>query len=403
MARRSDGEGSVYPEGDGWRSSLVVGWNDDGTPKRKTFRGRTRKQVVAKLQAAQVSLEQGFVVTGAVPTVAEWMEHWLDAIAVNRIRESTRAGYASKIKLYIVPMLGRHRLDRLTPEHIETAWARMADRGLKPRTIRQTHRILSRALTVAVRRRRLAQNPVTLVDGPSVTAGEVKAFTEDQARAVIDAAAADRLESRWTVAMAMGLRQGEALGLDWSAVDLDAGQLRVRQAQQRHTWRHGCDPACGRKRGADCPQRHGGGLHLVDPKSKKSRRTIPIPDELVDQLRAHRIRQLEERLAAGAGWRGGELGDLVWTQPDGRLIDPRQDWQAWKDLCAAAGVPALRLHDARHTAATMLLVQGVHPRVVMEVLGHSSIQLTLDTYSHVTPQLTEQARAAMGALWRDAR
>ncbi|MCZ2837183.1 tyrosine-type recombinase/integrase [Modestobacter sp. VKM Ac-2985] len=384
MARRGTGEGSIYRDSEGyWRSAIVIGWTSDGKPKRKTFRSKQRAIVVRKLNEAIAARDSGFLTTGAVPTVGEWLDHWLTVIAPDRIRESTRAGYAGYLKRYLVPLLGRHRLDRLRPEHIEKSWAELSTRGLSPATIRQAHRILSRALTVAVRRGHLVRNPATLLDGPSVVRAEVPSYTPAQARALIEAAAADRLASRWTAGLALGLRQGEVLGLAWDAVDLDAGTLTVRRALQRQAGR---------------------GLVLVEPKSMRSRRTVAMPTELTAQLRARRTEQLEERLAAGSAWRGGgPLGELVWTQADGAPIDPRADWAAWRKLCDRAGVPRLRLHDARHTAASLLLVQGVPARVVMGILGHSTVQLTLDTYSHVAPELAEQAAVAMSAaLWGGA-
>ncbi|MEI4273892.1 site-specific integrase [Klenkia sp. LSe6-5] len=411
MARRGTGEGSIYPatrdargRPTSWRAAVVVGWVD-GKPQRKYLRGATRGEVATKLAAATQARDDGVLRPGSTPTVAEWLHHWLDVVAADRLRESTRAGYEGHLRRYLVPLLGRHRLDKLRPEHIDRAWAELAGRGLAPATVRQSHRILSRALTIAVRRGHLARNPCQLIDGPAVSRAEVPALTPAQARSLVTAAAEDRLASRWTVAVALGLRQGEALGLAWDEVDLDAGTIRVRRAIQRQQVRHGCGRAgqgwaCGKRRGADCPQRHGGGLVVVEPKSARSHRTVAMPVELVAQLRARRTAQLQERLVAGSRWRGGELGDLVWTQPDGAPIDHRADWQAWRDLCDRAGVPRLRVHDARHTAATLMLVQGIPARVVMGVLGHSTIQLTLDTYSHVVPELAEQAAAAMStALW----
>jgi len=169
------------------------------------------------------------------------------------------------------------------------------------------------------------------------------------------------------VALALGLRQGETLGLLWDAIDLDAGTLTVRWALQRQT---------------------GKGLVLVPPKSKAGRRTIKLPDPLRDALRQHRVQQAEQRLAAGRVW---EDGGFVFCQPNGRPLDARRDWQAWKDLLRTAGVRDARLHDARHTAATLLLQQAVPARVAMQVLGHSQIQLTLGTYSHVVPELAQEA------------
>jgi integrase len=173
--------------------------------------------------------------------------------------------------------------------------------------------------------------------------------------------------------------------------------LRVRYALQRQIARHGCGGTCGRKRGADCPQRIGGGLVLVEPKSRTSRRTIALPDQLVDALTSHRAAQHAERVHAGTTW--VDTG-LVFTRPDGRAIDPKDDYQTWKTLLADAGVRDARLHDARHTAATIMLTMGVPARAVMQILGHSQITLTLGTYSHVEPELANEAAQRIGrALW----
>jgi integrase len=178
------------------------------------------------------------------------------------------------------------------------------------------------------------------------------------------------------VALSLGLRQGQALGLTWDAVDLELGTLTVRQALQRQP---------------------GKGLVFVQPKSRAGRRTITLPGPLSDALRAHRTAQLAERMAAGSLWHDD---DLVFCQADGRPIDPRSDHRAWRVLLTAANVRPPRLHDARHTAATLLLQQGVPARVAMEILGHSQISLTLGTYTHVVPELAEDAARRMGeALW----
>lgn len=215
-----------------------------------------------------------------------------------------------------------------------------------------------------------------LVDAPSVRRGEVEPLTATEARRVLDAAAAGRNAARWSVALALGLRQGEALGLQWADVELDAGTLTVRRALQRQ---------------------RGAGLVLVEPKSRAGRRTIALPRPLVDGLRAHRAAQLAERMTAGPVW---EDHGLVFCQPNGRPLDPRGDHRAWRALLAAAGVRPARLHDARHTAATLLLQQGVPARVAMQVLGHSQVTLTLGTYSHVVPELAREAADRMGTpLW----
>jgi integrase len=212
------------------------------------------------------------------------------------------------------------------------------------------------------------------------------------------------------VALALGLRQGEALGLRWQYVDLDAATLTVRWQLQRLAWRHGCfDPhTCGKSRhrpncppdctghARSCPQRTSGGLRLTELKSGKSIRTTALSPQLVATLRAHRAAQLEERMIAGPVWQDG---DFVWCQPNGRPIGAHADWDEWKALLKAGGIRDARVHDARHTAATLLLAQGVDQRVVMEILGHSQISMTAK-YAHVLPEVMTDAADRIGqALW----
>jgi integrase len=303
------------------------------------------------------------------------MNTWLDTIASRKVRPSTLAGYRTCLKR-INPVLGHHRLDKLQPEHLEAFYTRLEADGLSSTTALLHHRVISRALKVAMQRGRVARNVATLVDAPTARREEVQPLTAAEARKLLEVATELPNGARWSVALALGLRQGEALGLLWDAVDLDAGTLTVRRALQRQA---------------------GEGLVLVEPKSRAGRRTIKLPDALRDALRVHRVRQTEQRLAAGNVW---EDRGFVFCQPTGRPIDRRRDWQDWKTLLKAAGVRDARLHDARHTAATLLLQQGVPARVVMDILGHSQISLTLGTYSHVVPELAQEAAERMGkALW----
>jgi integrase len=284
--------------------------------------------------------------------------------------------YRGYVRNHLVPELGRHRIDELAPEHLEACYVRLSKAGLKPASILQTHRILSRALKVAMQRGRVRRNVATLVEPPSVHREEIRPLTAEQSRAVLQAALGHRNAARWSVALALGLRQGEALGLGWDTVDLEAGTLTVRQALQRQP---------------------GGGLVLVPPKSRAGRCVVPMPAPLVEALKAHRAAQAAERLAAGSMWVDS---GLVFTTVIGKPIDPRSDHRQWQQLLRAAGIPPARLHDARHTAATLLLAQGVPAQVVMELLGHSQITLTLGTYTHVVPELARDAANRMGdALW----
>ncbi|SNQ51644.1 Integrase [Frankia canadensis] len=403
--RRGAGEGAIYKDTSGrWRATVDLGWKD-GKRQRKYLSGRTRAEVAEKLRTVRRQQEDGVkVVTGDKPlTVEQWLTFWLDTIAGRKVRPSTLATYRGYVHNRIVPELGGYRLDRLEPEHLESFYAACESEGLAPATVLQMHRIISRALKIAHRRGRVTRNVATLVDAPSVERDEVRPLTAADARAILDTAKGQRDAARWSVALALGLRQGEALGLAWDAVSLDItpATLTVRQALQRRAWAHGCEDPKTCTTARRCPRRTGGGLVIVPPKSRAGRRTIVIPANLAASLRVHRAAQEAERQAAGGEWINKH--DLVFVQPNGRPIDPRADHRAWQDLLTRAGVRTARLHDARHTMASLLLAQGVHPRVVMEIMGHSQISLTLGTYSHVAPELSTDAADRMGtALWGTA-
>jgi integrase len=414
--RKPNRRSSIYLGHDGWWHGWVtVGLKDDGSPDRKHRMGKTEAEVTRKVRDLERSRDTGQLVSAAKGlSVEQWMETWLTTIAPRRIRRSTlESTYAPKVRNRIIPGLGKHRLDRLAPEHIERFYTRLEAEGLAPATVLQIHRILSRALKVAMQRGYVGRNVATLVDAPSAAQGEVEPLTLVEAQRIIGLSADRRNGTRWSVALGLGLRQGEALGLRWQYVDLDAGTLMVRWQLQRLAWQHGCaDPhLCGKDRHRDdcragcsghgraCPQRTGGGLRLSELKSDKSRRTIAIPPQLVVALRSHRAAQLEERMTAGPVW---EDRDFVWCQPNGRPIGNHADWAEWKALLKAAGIRDVRVHDARHTAATLLLAQGIDQRVVMEILGHSQISMT-SRYAHVLPQVMTDAADRIGqALWGSA-
>jgi integrase len=403
--RKPNRRSSIYLGGDGWWHGWVtVGARDDGSPDRRHRKGRTEAEVTRKVQELERQRDTGRLPkAGANLTVAQWMETWLTAVAALRVRRSTLdSTYAPKVRNRIIPGLGRHRLDRLTPEHLERFYSNLDAEDLASATVLQIHRILSRALKVAVQRSYISRNVASLVDAPSAQPREIQPLNLDEAQRIVRLAASQRNGTRWSVTLALGLRQGEALGLRWQYVNFQAATLTIRWQLQRFAWQHGCaNPhACGAERHhGSCPanctaharaclQRTGGGLILTELKTAKSRRTIAIPPALVAALKAHRTAQLAERMAAGSHWRDG---DFVWCQANGRPIGAHADWDNWKALLNASGVRDARLHDARHTAATLLLAQGVDQRVVMEILGHSQISMTT-RYTHVLPQGHDRRR-----------
>jgi integrase len=244
------------------------------------------------------------------------------------------------------------------------------DKGLSARTAKYAHAVLRRALGQAQRWGMVTRNVATLVEPPKAVRPEVRALAPHEVHALLDAAKGDRFEAILTVAIAVGLRRGEALGLRWSDIDLDAAVVRVRRALVFVD----------------------GDLRFVDPKTKRSRRTIPLPSVSVQALREHRRRQAAKRLVAGPDWTDQ---DLVFQSATGGPMDPNNLGRHFRALCDRAGIGRVRLHDLRHTCASLLLAQNVHPRVVMEILGHSGIAITRDTYSHVLPELQREAADRM--------
>ena len=423
--RKPNGRSSIYADGDGrWHGWVTMGVKADGSLDRRHVRGSTQSQVTTKVRELEKQRDAGQVrKAGRVPTVAEWMATYLDTVAARTLAPKTLDDYWSKTNNWILPAIGRRRLDRLLPEHLDALYADMLRAGKAPSHVLKVHRIVTRALRVAVRRERVARNVAQLVDPPSAGYVEQQQLTRDEARAVLAAAAGRRNAARWSVGLACGLRQGEALGLRWEYVNLDTGDVRVWWQLQRNTWKHGCPDshACGaRLHRKPCPrdctehnrcpmpcppgcsahaqaclQRYGGGLVFRRPKGR-SRRTIVLPPELVNALRAHQATQDAEREHAGSEW---QALDLVFAQRDGRAVDPRRDWAEWKELLAAAGVRDVRVHDGRHTAGTLLIAQGVHIRAVQEILGHSDVRTT-EGYTHVGSDVARDAAVRMGrALW----
>jgi len=230
--RRPNRRSSIYLGKDGiWHGWVTVGIKPDGSPDRRHRKGKTEADVTRKVRELESQRESGYVSKpGRVPTVAEWMDEYLDVLCERlvlseKMAPRTLADYRSKARNWINPLLGKHRLDRLTPEHLDTAYAVMLRRGLSPSTVLKVHRILSRALRIALRRGRIRRNVAALVDAPSAALHEIEPLTREEARRILDAAVRKRNGSRWSVALALGIRQGEALGLRWSYVDLETGVI----------------------------------------------------------------------------------------------------------------------------------------------------------------------------------
>src|SRR3954451_7923925 len=275
--RASNGESTIYKGADGrWHGYVSVGYKLNGKLDRRHVTGRTRGVVVEKVRELERKRDSGTVTETSTPTVAAWLEHWLTTIVPRRVRQRTVESYESSVRRHLIPGIGRHRLDRLRPEHLDQLYTALLDAGYSPATVLRDHRILSRALTVAMQRGHIARNVATLVDPPRQEQSDIAtALDVEEARAVVAAAMGTRNAARWTVALALGLRQSEALALQWKDIDLLANTLTVRRSIHRV---------------------RGGGLIYEEPKTRRSQRTLALPLPLVAALHEHKAVQLGEQM-----------------------------------------------------------------------------------------------------------
>ncbi|MBX6357778.1 MAG: site-specific integrase [Micromonosporaceae bacterium] len=372
-----------------------------GRTRQRHIKRRTRSEVEQELDRLLEQKRSGAPPRpGRAKTVEQWLTTWLDTVAPRRCDPTTIYDYRSKLRKWVYPVIGAVRLDQLTADHLDAVYLGMQRAGRAESTVVKVHRILSRALKVAWQRGHMSRDVARLLeDPPAVREVEMQALTEDEALRILETATGRRHAARWALALTLGLRQGEALGLRWEYVNLDLGQLRVWWQLRRRAYEHGCDrdQPCGRRRGGDCPARVlpmrpgeiqvKGALILKPPKSQRSRRLVPLAPEHVAMLRAQREIQALERSMAGPAY---EDHDLVFAQPDGSPIDPSADHAEWQEILVAAGVRKVRVHDARHTAATHMRMDDVPVEIVQELLGHTDVRITR-RYTHLAGQLARRA------------
>lgn len=395
-SRAGNGRSSIYKDDKGvWNGWVSMGRDASGKAVRRHVRGKTATDVadkVAQLEA-QRNGSAGRTAVAGKTTVGEWLDEWLRIML--RIRAPrTYESYESLMRIHCASIRKVH-LSKLTVNDIDDLLERVATTS-SPSRASTLHRALRSCLNVAVKRSMLHANPCRYAAVPQTEESEIDPFTIDEIRGILAAASKVRNSARWSVALALGLRQGEALGLKWADLNPDASTLQVRRQLQRLRYRHGCGLAEYDHKPATCPMREGGGLVFREKTKSKARRVVGVPNQLLALLRDQRRSQAAERLAAGPAW---VEHDLIFPQVNGKPMDPRGDARAWKGILIAAGVRDARLHDARHTNATMLLAQGVDGRVVMELLGWSQSVLLM-RYQHVMAPMRQDAADRVGkAIW----
>ena len=378
MSKNGNGEGSIYPHKRngkkvGYRGAYVVHTVEG--PKRRYITGKTRDEVHDKLIQALGNRARGLIFDAGSLTVGDYLEQWLKNSVQGTVRQSTYEVHRHMIQPHIVPALGHLKLKDLNPVHVRGFYREKLDSGLSSATVRKMHSIMRKALKQAVLDGLIPRNVCEAVKPPKLKHKEINPLDREQAKALLEAASGDRLEALYVLAVHTGMREGELLGLTWEDVDLERGTLRLSHALVRE----------------------GGKIALGDLKTPKSRRSVRLTQAAAEALRSHLERQLEEMERLGSLY---QPGGLVFATESGTLINPSNlRNRSFKPLLKRAGLPDICFHDLRHTCATLLLSQGTHPKLVQELLGHATIAMTLDTYSHFLPSMGDQtARAIEAAL-----
>jgi integrase len=378
VGSRSKRQGSIDPWGPGrWRVRLSYG--AEGSKRQrlsKVIRG-TKEDAQRYLNAAIRRREQNEPVALSREAFGVWTDEWLKTWC-SALAPRTRADYAGIFKRYLTPELRARKLAALTASDIQHFINELAGSGLGPRTVAMVHGAIRACLSKAVKLGKLPRNVARDVELPRKAHVERVFFTPEEARRFCEAVRGDRWEAFFLLLVHTGLRPSEALGLKWS--DIEGTSLRVRRALVRIP---GEEPM------------------LEDTKTPRSRRVIPLGEQVSDSLQRHRRSQVEWRLKLGAAYQDQ---DLIFANETGGFVDCQNvRGRHFKPILKAAKLPEVRLYDLRHCCATMLLASGEHPKVVQERLGHASITLTLDTYSHVVPGMQERASQRLDELLRPAQ
>ena len=371
MGRRGNGEGSItrHKASGKWMARYTV--ETPTGPKRRTIYAGTRKEAAEKLAKALSQRADGIVVDDKNLTVGEYLDRWLSDCVRGTVRESTYSRDKYLVVNHVKPSIGRVKLKNLNGLHLQSLYRERMDSGLSGSTVQKLHHVIHKSLTQAVRWSLIPRNVADDVKAPTPTPKEMHPLSAPEARRLLEAARSDRLEAFYVLAVHTGMRRGELLGLKWEDVDLDDSTVRVRRTLTRK----------------------GTGYVLGEPKTKKSRRTVMLTPRAVDALRSRRARQAEEKLRAGSLY--GDHG-LVFASESGGLINPSNLRQrSFMRLLEAADLPQITFHDLRHTCASLLFQRNVHPKFVQELLGHASVAITLDTYSHMLPGMGGEVALAI--------
>ena len=369
---------AIIKRGNRYAVRLDLGRGPDGKRTFKYHSGYPTRRAAQQARTELLgALDRHSYVAPDKTTLDDYLRgQWLPVVQT-RLRPGTWVEYRRKVETHLIPAIGQVPLQQLTTAMLNALYQQLLDRGVGPRTVQYVHATIRKALNDAVRWGLLVRSPAHYAVAPRPRRTELRTWTADELRGFLEFVRSDRLSTVWQLAALTGMRRGEVLGLRWCDLDLEAGWLSVRQTLIVVD---------------NQPQ-------ISEPKTARGRRRIAVDPETVAALRAHHKLQAADRLAAGPAWQGS---DLVFTRPDGASLHPEYVRRRFDRLLQRAGLPRIHLHDLRHTHATLALQAGVHPKVVSERLGHATVAMTLDIYSHTIPALQQDAAATIASLVTDA-
>jgi integrase len=373
--KRGNGEGSIYRRKDGrWVGQYLVYTNQG--PKYRYIYDKSRQAVAEKLTRAVADRDGGLVFDTSALTLSEYLTRWLNDSVRDSVKQRTLENYEYVVRRHLVPALGHIKLKALGPAHVQGLYRSKLDSGLSARTVQLMHTTLHKALKQAVLWGLVPRNVAKAVQAPRPIKKEVQVLSPEEARKFLEVARGDRLEALYLLAITTGLREGELLGLRWRDADLEGRTLSVRQQLTRTN----------------------DGISFTTPKRSKTR-CVRLTDQAVATLKRHRTAQNAERLKKGGLWQNT---GLVFTTTMGTPLNVRSlTYRSFRPLLERAGLPRIRFHDLRHTFATLLLSSRTHPKIVQEMLGHANISQTVDTYSHMLPDMQDRAVEAIESTLRD--
>ncbi|MDP2999603.1 MAG: site-specific integrase [Bryobacterales bacterium] len=373
-ARRGNAEGSIFQRADArWVSSITLGFDGAGRQLRKYYYGQTRGEVAEKLYAAQKTIEAGRPVTADKQTVAQFLARWLEDVAKPNVAPKTHRTYSDLIKKHLAPGLGAIQLAKLDPQQVQHFLNALSGAGLSPATVKHCRDCLRAALNVALQWNLLVRNPAAVVKLPRRIRPKPQVYDRTQAQVFLRTIEGHRLQSLFLVALCLGMREGEVLGLGLEDLDLDNKRLEIRQALQRVD----------------------GELKLVPTKTEESQRVVRLPDLVVVSLREHLARREREIACACGDW--VESG-RVFTTGRGTPLEARNMLREYYKLREMSGLPKIRFQDLRHSAATLLHEAGVPSQAIRKLLGHASVRTTEEIYTHTTTDMESEAAEKMNGI-----